>query len=293
MTVMNWVTGGDRELVRTAMRAEMLARDDEQELAKRWRENGDEAALARLTNAYLRLVVSMATKFRHYGLSVADLIQEGTVGLLEAASRFEPSRDVRFSTYANWWVRAAMQDFVLRNWSIVRTGTTAAHKTLFFNLKRLKAKLDVELDKPLSFEGRRQIAEDVGVREQDILMMEGRLSGVDRSLNAQIGEDGGDEWQDFLISDMPRPDEVVEHEIDSSRQVELLANAMQALNEREQYIIRERRLTDDEGVTLAELGVRLGVSKERVRQLEVQALAKLKRAILETVGDPVEAGLID
>lgn len=291
MTAINWVTGGDRALIRSAMRAELLARDEEHSLATAWKDEGDESALAKLTTAYLRLVVAMAAKFKNYGLPVADLIQEGSVGLLEAASRFEPDREVRFSTYAGWWVRAAMQDYVLRNWSIVRTGTTAAHKSLFFNLKRLKSKLGFASDQPLSFEGRQQIADDMGIREQDILLMEGRLSGGDRSLNAPLAEDGTQEWQDLLVSEEEDPASRVEEDIDHMRQASLIDKALESLNEREQYIIRERRLQED-GATLSELGQRLKISKERVRQLEVQAMSKIKRAVLAHVGDPVAAGFI-
>ncbi len=286
-----WADTYDRKLIRSAMRAEMLPREDELELALRWRKKGDEAALSRLTTAYLRLVVAMASKFKHYGISIADLMQEGAVGLMEAAARFEPERDVRFSTYASWWVRAAMQDYVLRNWSIVRTGTTSAHKALFFNLRRLKAKLNVPTDKPLSMEGRRRIASDMGVREVDVNMMEGRLSGGDRSLNAPVADESAQEWQDLLPADDPTPDEAVEKSVDDDKRRELIAEAMQGLNEREILIIRERRLVD-EPVTLSALGVRLGVSKERVRQLEAQAFQKLKTALLEKVGNPEDAGLI-
>lgn len=291
MTAMhNFPTSGDRKMIRTAMRAEMLEREDELALAKAWRDKGDESALNRLTNAYLRLVISMAGKFKHYGIPLGDLIQEGSVGLLEAASRFEPERDVRFSTYAGWWVRAAMQDFVLRNWSIVRTGTTSAHKSLFFNLKRLKTQLGVPNDKPLPLEGRQKIAKDMGVREVDVTLMEGRLSGVDRSLNAPVADESVQEWQDLLPSEDPAPDEAVADAVDQDKRTRLIADAMENLSEREALIIRERRLVE-EGVTLSELGKRLGVSKERVRQLEAQALGKLKKALVSAIGDPVAAGL--
>lgn len=292
MTVaQNWSDTRDRRLIRTAMRAEMLTREDELELAERWRSQKDEAALNRLTSAYLRLVIAMASKFKNYGIPVADLIQEGSIGLLEAANRFDPEREIRFSTYATWWVRAAMQDFVLRNWSIVRTGTTSAHKALFFNLRRLKAKLGVPTDKPLSQTNRQDIARDMGIREVDVSLMEGRLFGGDRSLNAPLAEDSTQEVQDLMPSDEPTQDVTVEQDLDDNKRRSVIDDAMDVLTDREALIVRERRL-QEQGVTLSSLGERLGVSKERVRQLEAQALSKLKRAIETRIGDPVAAGLV-
>ncbi|TNE63499.1 MAG: RNA polymerase factor sigma-32 [Alphaproteobacteria bacterium] len=290
MSRLNWATGEDRRLIRFAMRAPMLDREEESELAIAWQQERDERALRKLTEAHLRLAVASASRYRHYGLPAADLIQEGTVGLMEAAYRFEPERDVRFSTYAAWWVRAAVQDYVLRNWSIVRTGTTSAHKALFFNLKRLKARMGVDPDRPLSFAARNQIADEMGVRLCDVEAMEGRLTGADRSLNTPVADESAQEWQDLLVSEEARPDDAVMDLRDGDRKAALLREAMTHLTERESYIIRERQLKD-EGVTLAVLGNQLGISKERVRQLEVQALQKLKDALVATVGDPVTAGL--
>ncbi|NVJ98354.1 MAG: RNA polymerase factor sigma-32 [Alphaproteobacteria bacterium] len=286
----NWASGDDRKLIRFAMKVPMLDREEEGELALSWQQERDERALKTLTEAHLRLAVATASKYRHYGLPVADLIQEGTVGLMEAAYRFEPERDVRFSTYANWWVRAAVQDYVLRNWSIVRTGTTSAHKALFFNLKRLKAKMRVDPDRPLSMLSRNQIADEMGVRLRDVEAMEGRLSGVDRSLNAPVADESAQEWQDLLVSEAPRPDQVYMKEVDGAKKAALIQKAMGSLTERESFIIRERQLRED-GVTLAVLGSQLGISKERVRQLEAQALSKLKQALIADVGDPMLAGL--
>jgi RNA polymerase sigma-32 factor len=286
----NWATGEDRRLIRFAMRAPMLDREEEGELALAWQMERDERALKRLTEAHLRLAIAAASRYRHYGLPVADLIQEGTVGLMEAAYRFEPERDVRFSTYASWWVRAAVQDYVLRNWSIVRTGTTSAHKALFFNLKRLKARMGVDPDRPLSMGARNQIADEMGVRLRDVEAMEGRLSGVDRSLNAPVADESAQEWQDLLVSESPRPDELYMESHDGDKKAALIEKAMGQLTERESYIIRERQLKED-GVTLAVLGTQLGISKERVRQLEAQALSKLRQALTADVGDPVLAGL--
>lgn len=286
----NWADGDDRKLIRFAMKVPMLDREEEGELALSWQEERDERALKKLTEAHLRLAIASASRYRHYGLPVSDLIQEGTVGLMEAAYRFEPARDVRFSTYASWWVRAAVQDYVLRNWSIVRTGTTSAHKALFFNLKRLKARMGVDPDRPLSMTARNQIADEMNVRLRDVEAMEGRLSGVDRSLNAPVADESAQEWQDLLVSEAPRPDQIYMETVDGDKKAALIQKAMGSLTERESYIIRERQLKE-EGVTLAVLGNKLGISKERVRQLEAQALGKLKQALVADVGDPTMAGL--
>ncbi|MBL4640138.1 MAG: RNA polymerase factor sigma-32 [Kordiimonadaceae bacterium] len=286
----NWANAEDRRLIRFAMKAPILERGEECELALSWQQERDEQALKKLTEAHLRLAVSSASKYRHYGLPVGDLIQEGTVGLMEAAYRFESSREVRFSTYATWWVRAAVQDYVLRNWSIVRTGTTSAHKALFFNLKRLKARMGVDPDRPLSFVARNQIADEMGVRLRDVGAMEGRMTAGDRSLNAPVADESAQEWQDLLVSTAPEPDTEYMEQHDNNKKAELIETAMANLTDRETFIIRERQLKT-EGVTLAVLGSHLGISKERVRQLEAQALGKLKQALLKQVGDPVLAGL--
>ncbi len=288
----NWATTEDRRLIRFAMKAPILEREEEGELAISWQQERDEHALKKLTEAHLRLAIATASKYRHYGLPVGDLIQEGTVGLMEAAYRFEISREVRFSTYASWWVRAAVQDYVLRNWSIVRTGTTSAHKSLFFNLKRLKARMGVDPDRPLSFVARNQIANEMGVRLRDVEAMEGRMTAGDRSLNAPVADESAQEWQDLLVSDTPQPEQLYTETHDNEKKAELIEIAMGNLTDRETFIIRERQLKT-EGVTLAVLGSQLGISKERVRQLEAQALGKLKQALVKQVGDPVLAGLAD
>lgn len=281
----------DRTFVRKAMKAPMLEADHELNLARRWREQDDEDALHELTTAYMRLVISMASKFRHYGLPLSDLVQEGNVGLMQAAARFEPAREVRFSTYAAWWIRSSIQDFVLRNWSIVRTGTTAAQKSLFFNLRRLRAKIDDTGDAVMTAENKKWVSEHLGVPERDVETMASRLSASDRSLNAPLAVDGDAQWQDLLPDESATPDELVMHERDSEKRREWIAEALQVLNERETLIIKERRLTDDT-VTLEVLGNRLGISKERVRQIEHQALNKLRKTLTKMVGDPEKAGLI-
>ena len=281
----------DRAFVKRAMKAALLEQGHELDLARRWRNDGDERALHELTSAYMRLVISMAAKFRHYGLPMSDLVQEGNVGLMQAAARFEPAREVRFSTYASWWVRSSIQDYVLRNWSIVRTGTTASQKSLFFNLKRLRAKIDDTDDGTITRENRTWVAEHLGVPERDVESMVSRLSASDRSLNAPLSVDGDAEWQDLLADPSPIPEEQVMEAHDTARRKTWISDALDALNEREALIIRQRRLSE-EGVTLEALGRQLGISKERVRQIEHQALGKMRKALETMVGDPEEAGLI-
>ena len=281
----------DRRFVRKAMKAPMLEAEHELNLARRWRDHEDERALHELTTAYMRLVISMASKFRHYGLPLADLVQEGNVGLMQAAARFEPAREVRFSTYAAWWIRSTIQDYVLRNWSIVRTGTTAAQKSLFFNLRRLRAKIDDTGDAIMTAENKKWVSEHLGVPERDVETMASRLSASDRSLNAPLATDGDAQWQDLLPDESATPDEVVMEEHDNAKRRAWIAEALQVLNDRETLIITERRLSEDT-VTLEVLGKRLGISKERVRQIEHQALNKLKKTLTKMVGDPNKAGLI-
>ncbi|KCZ50309.1 RNA polymerase factor sigma-32 [Hyphomonas pacifica] len=281
----------DRTYVKIAMKAPMLEADHELDLARRWREEEDESALHELTRAYMRLVIAMAAKFRHYGLPMPDLVSEGNVGLMMAAARFEPDRQVRFSTYASWWIRSSIQDYVLRNWSIVRTGTTSSQKSLFFNLRRLRAQIDDTGDGVMTQENKTWIAEHLGVPERDVESMASRLSASDRSLNAPMAVDGDGEWQDLLPDESARPDEQVMEARDTFRRKEWIANALTALNDRETHIIMNRRLCED-SVTLEKLGTELGISKERVRQIEHQALGKLRRALERIVGDPDEAGLL-
>lgn len=280
-------------VARSARQAPMLDAAREAELARRWRDQGDLNALHQLTGAYLRLVIAIAARYRSYGLAMGDLIQEGSVGLMQAAARFDPDRGVRFSTYATWWIKAAVQQFVLRNWSIVRTGTTSAQKALFFNLRRLRRLIEPEHG-ALSAAGRAQVAETLGVPVADVADMEMRLGSADRSLNAPIGLDTEDsqDWQDRLADDRPTPDAIFEQESDTARRSAWLHRALQTLQPRERQIISERRL-DDDGATLEEMGRRLGVSKERARQIEAAALAKLKAALTRDIPDPVAAGLID
>ncbi|MEJ0058648.1 MAG: RNA polymerase factor sigma-32 [Terricaulis sp.] len=282
---------GAQRFVRSAMRAPLLGPEHERDLARRWRDDHDERALHDLTTAYMRLVVSLAARFRHYGLPMSDLVQEGNVGLMQAAARFEPEREVRFSTYASWWIRSAIQDFVLRNWSIVRTGTTAAQKSLFFNLRRLRARIADVGDATMTRENLAYVARALGVEVRDVESMASRLSAPDRSLNAPMAEEGVGEWQDMLPDEGIGPADTVMEERDGAARTRLVQDAMRDLSDRERIIISERKL-EEEAVTLEALGRRLGISKERVRQIEGHALAKLKRALLARVGDPIAAGYI-
>jgi RNA polymerase sigma-32 factor len=281
----------NRHFIRESMNAPLLTREHELDLARRWRNHGDQNALHELVQSYMRLVISTASRFKNYGLPVSDLVQEGVVGLMQAAARFEPERDVRFSTYAAWWIRSAMQDYILRNWSVVRTGTTAAQKSLFFNLRRLRARIEDGAGAMLSDSGRAYIADELQVNVHEVEAMEMRLMGTDQSLNATISSAGEDAWQDFLADERPNPEEITAESHDSKMRSRWLAQSLAELSERERTIIRERRLRE-EGRTLEELGRTLGISKERVRQIEHRALLKLKAALLRHVRDPAEEILL-
>ncbi len=262
--------------IRKAMHAPMLERDHELELARRWKDHRDEKALHEIIESYTRLVVSIAAKFKNYGLPMGDLIQEGNIGLMEAAARFEPALENRFSTYATWWVKAQIQDFVLRNWSIVRTGTTAAQKSLFFNLRRLRARIDGQAARDfLDTDATADIAKQLGVTVKEVTDMEIRMNGGDQSLNSPIGEEGQNEWQDMMADTAPNPEEIVIGMRDSATRSQWLNEALSTLTDRERTIIEERRMAEAV-VTLEDLGKQLGISKERVRQLEQRAMDKLK-----------------
>ncbi len=269
----------EQSLVRAAIKAPYLERDEEHDLAVRWAETKDQQALHKLASAHMRLVISVAAKFRRYGLSMSDLVQEGHVGLLEAAARFDPHRGVRFSTYATWWIRASIQDFILRNWSIVRGGTSSNQKSLFFNLRRLRARISRSGEPANSHELYKELSAAIGVSVSDVANMDARLSGSDMSLNLTLSdEENGAERMDFLADDAPLPDENVENVIDGERRTAWLAQAITVLNPREKRIIASRRLSE-EGATLEDLGDELGISKERVRQIENRALEKLREAL--------------
>ncbi|KCV82911.1 RNA polymerase factor sigma-32 [Actibacterium atlanticum] len=282
-------------LTSRAMKAEMLDAETEQALARAWRDQRDEKALHRLITAYMRLAVSMAAKFKRYGAPMNDLVQEASLGLMKAADKFDPDRGVRFSTYAVWWIKASIQDYVMRNWSMVRTGSTSPQKSLFFNMRRVQAGLERDAqqrgEKLDSHQLRHMIASEVGVSVADVELMEGRLSGSDFSLNAtQASDDEGREWIDTLED----PDTDTEAEVTHARDRLVLrgwlAEAMEGLNAREAFILRERRLTDKPR-TLESLGQELNLSKERVRQLEAIAFGKMRKS-LETHGSQVQDLLV-
>ena len=271
----------DLSLSRAAMKAELLDAETELRLAYAWRDERDEKALHRLITAYMRLAISMAAKFKRYGAPMNDLIQEAGLGLMKAADKFDPDRGVRFSTYAVWWIKASIQDYVMRNWSMVRTGSTSSQKSLFFNMRRVQARLEREyaaLGQPLDQHQLRQlISTEIGVPLADVEMMEGRLSGSDFSLNAtQSVDDEGREWIDALEDEGAQAAEMVEEEHDTAQLREWLMSALTALNDRERFIVRERKLRDDPR-TLECLGKELKLSKERVRQLEAAAFAKMRK----------------
>lgn len=268
------------KFIRASMAERLLSREEEADLLARWLNKNDEKALHTLIETHQRLVVAIAHKFRHYGLPLGDLIQEGMIGLLTAANKFDLAREVRFATYASWWVRSTIQDYILRNWSIVRTGTTAAQKSLFFNLRRLRAR--IEGSGVRGDDKRAQIAETLQVSVREVEEMEQRLSGADQSLNATISEDGEDERIALLADDRPNPEEIVIGMKDAATRSRWLAEALGGLSARERTII-ERRHLGDAATTLEDLGITLGVSKERVRQLEQRAMEKLKISLVRHI----------
>jgi RNA polymerase sigma-32 factor len=282
----------DRAMPRRAMKAEYLDAETESALAYAWRDERCERSLHRLITAYMRLAVSMAYKFKRYGAPMNDLIQEASLGLMKAAEKFDPDRGVRFSTYAVWWIKASIQDYVMRNWSLVRTGSTSSQKSLFFNLRWVQAQIEREagatgesLDR---HQLNQQIAIEIGVPLRDVEMMEGRLGGADHSLNAtQSTEDEGRTWIDALEDDSAQAEEIVGEKHDTETLRGWLVDALAQLPKREQLIVTARKLTDKPR-TLECLGTELGLSKERVRQLEAAAFAKL-RVNLEHVGPDVRA----
>ena len=274
--------GSDRRYISASMDAPLLEREYEADLARRWRDAEDDDALQQLINSHVRLAVKIASRYRGYGLPIADLIQEGSVGLMQAAKRFDAERQVRFSTYATWWILASIQEYVVRNSSIVRIGTTPAQKSLFFKLRRLRAKLIGAAGTTMTDADRRIIANQLRVPLAAVERMEAHFSGPDPSLNATVGQDETDELQDFLIDENPTPEENVARMFDRRTQAKWLRQALGELTSREREVISRRFLTEDRD-TLADIGRTYGVTKERIRQIEKKALAQLREALDDRV----------
>jgi RNA polymerase sigma-32 factor len=263
----------------------ILAPEEEYMLAKRWTEHQDTEAAAKLVNSHLRLVAKIAMGYRGYGLPTAELISEGNIGLMQGVKKFEPERGFRLATYAMWWIRASIQEYILRSWSLVKMGTTAAQKKLFFNLRRMKNQIEAFEDGDLKPADVTKIATDLGVSEEDVISMNRRMAmGGDTSLNVPLREEGDGQWQDWLVDTDPLQDERVAEAEETKVRHELLVEAMKALNDREKHILTERRLTD-EPKTLEELSQVYDVSRERIRQIEVRAFEKLQKALMNLAGE--------
>ena len=281
-------TGGEAGLNRYLAEIKkfpILSPEEEYMLAKRWTEHQDTDAAAKLVNSHLRLVAKIAMGYRGYGLPVSELISEGNIGLMQGVKKFEPERGFRLATYAMWWIRASIQEFILRSWSLVKMGTTAAQKKLFFNLRRMKNQIEAFEDGDLKPEDVTKIATDLGVSEEDVISMNRRMAmGGDTSLNVPLREEGEGQWQDWLVDTGPLQDERVAEAEETRVRHELLVEAMQTLNDREKHILTERRLTDDPK-TLEELSQVYDVSRERIRQIEVRAFEKLQKALMNLAGE--------
>jgi len=263
----------------------VLTAEQEYMLAKRYAEHQDPEAAKQLVTSHLRLVAKIAMGYRGYGLPVSELISEGNIGLMQGVKKFEPERGFRLATYAMWWIKASIQEFILRSWSLVKMGTTAAQKKLFFNLRRMKKNLDAYEDSDLHPDQVRKIATDLGVSEAEVVNMNRRMMmGGDASLNVSFNEDGEGQWQDMLEDNGPLQDQIVEDAQEAGNRHALLVEAMDSLNERERHILTQRRLIDDPK-TLEELSQEYQVSRERVRQIEVRAFEKLQKAMLRIAGE--------
>ena len=256
----------------------MLEPEEEYMLAKRWREHNDSEAAHRLVTSHLRLVAKIAMGYRGYGLPLSELISEGNVGMMQAVKRFEPERGFRLATYAMWWIRAAIQEYILHSWSLVKMGTTASQKKLFFNLRKLKGQLKAVEEGDLTPENVRKISETLSVPEDDVVQMNRRMSSQDHSLNAPLRADSEGEWQDWLVDETESQETRLGESQELARRREMLKGAMEQLNDRERFILNERRLKDSPS-TLEDLSQHYGISRERVRQIEVRAFEKLQKAI--------------
>jgi RNA polymerase sigma-32 factor len=256
----------------------LLSADEEFMLAKRWREHGDVDAAQKLVTSHLRLVAKIAMGYRGYGLPIGELIAEGNIGMMQAVKRYDPDKGFRLATYAMWWIRASIQEYILRSWSLVKMGTTAAQKKLFFNLRRMKGQLKQIDEGDLPPEAVKKIAKDLGVPEDEVVQMNRRLAAPDHSLNAPLRQEGEAEWQDWLVDESPTQEHVLAERQEMDQRRQLLESAMGSLNDRERDILRERRLKE-EPATLEDLSKKYRISRERVRQIEVRAFEKLQRAM--------------
>ena len=272
----------DKKFLNFSMRQSLLSKEDEIEYIKNWQIKKDQKSLNKIVSSHLRLVISIANKFKNYGLPINELVQEGNIGLMQAVEKFDLDKDVRFSTYSSWWIKAAMQSFILKNWSIVRIGTTAAQKSLFFKLKSIMTKIEKENNTSFNDYHQKKLANELGVKFKEIEDMKGRLAGSDQSLNATLSENSELETQDLLIDQRPSPEQNAIFTTDSKTISNLINEALNKLPDREKKIIGARQLGENT-VTLQELGKDLGISKERVRQLENRALSKLKLSIQSKV----------
>lgn len=263
----------------------ILTQEEEYMLAKRFEEHEDREAAQKLVTSHLRLVAKIAMGYRGYGLPVSELISEGNIGLMQGVKKFEADRGFRLATYAMWWIRASIQEYILRSWSLVKMGTTAAQKKLFFNLRKMKSRLNAFEDGDLRPEDVETIATDLGVTEDEVISMNRRMAmGGDTSLNVPMREDGEGQWQDWLVDDEPLHDQTIANEQEADVRRDMLMEAMGELNEREQHILTERKLTDDPQ-TLEELSQVYNVSRERIRQIEVRAFEKLQKAMMRIAED--------
>ncbi len=275
--------GGFDRYLREIWKFPILSADEEYLLAQRWTRHGDVDAAHRLVTSHLRLVAKIAMEYKGYGLPMADLVSEGTIGLMKAVRKFDPERGFRLSTYAMWWIRASVTEFVLQSWSLVRTGTLAAQKKLFFSLRRVKKQLGIADSGDLAPEDARRLSEAFAVSEGDVINMNRRLASRDTSLNVTVGEDGDAEMQDLLPDETPTPEALVAEREERSQRHGSLQRALATLPDRERHILEQRRLVE-EPATLEDLGRQYGISRERVRQLENRAFDKLQKAMLGTAG---------
>lgn len=278
--------GGLRRYMQEIQKFPILTADEEYALAKRWSDDMDYDAAHQLVTSHLRLVAKIASGYRGYGLPMAELIAEGNIGLMQAVKKFEPERGFRLSTYAMWWIKASIQEFVLRSWSLVKMGTSAAQKRLFFNLKKMKKRLKtVDDGKVLTPDEIRIIAKELDVNEQDVIDMDNRMSATDKNLNARIGSDGENEWMDLLADESDNQETLLGDHEEYQQKRELMVEAMEQLNARERDIILHRRLSED-AVTLEELSTRYNISRERVRQIEARALEKMTHYVMNAHNKP-------